>query len=51
MELEKWQAKKFEDIKYIDENGQEHWLGRELQNVLGYAQHRKNLYRSCKKNR
>ena len=41
MELEKWQAKKFEDIKHIDENGQEYWLARELQNVLGYAQWRR----------
>lgn len=37
MELEKGQAKKFEDIKHIDENGDEFWLARELQGVLGYA--------------
>jgi len=41
MELEKWQAKKFEDIKHIDKNGQEYWFARELQNVLGYAQWRR----------
>lgn len=27
----------FEDIKHMDENGQEYWLARELQEVLGYA--------------
>lgn len=27
----------FEEIKHIDENGQEYWLARELQEVLGYA--------------
>jgi len=31
MELEKWQSKKFEDIKQIDEFGNEYWLARELQ--------------------
>lgn len=31
MELEKWQAKKFEDIRHIDEDGNEYWLARELQ--------------------
>ncbi|MDR2727580.1 MAG: DNA damage-inducible protein D [Chitinispirillales bacterium] len=41
MELEKWQSKKFEDIKRIDEYGQEYWLARELQSVLNYAQWRR----------
>ena len=41
MSLEKWQAKKFEDIKHIDEYGHEYWLARELQEVLGYAQWRR----------
>ena len=41
MELEKWQSKRFEDIKYIDEYGQEYWLARDLQGVLGYAQWRR----------
>ena len=41
MELEKWERKKFEDIKHIDENGDEYWLARELQDVLGYAQWRR----------
>ena len=27
----------FEEIKHIDDNGQEYWLARELQEVLGYA--------------
>lgn len=27
----------FENIKHIDENGQEYWLARELQEVLGYS--------------
>ena len=30
----------FEDIKHIDEFGNEYWLARELQNVLGYHQWR-----------
>jgi hypothetical protein len=39
--LEKWQAKKFEDIKHLDEHGNEYWLARELQSVLDYAQWRR----------
>lgn len=30
----------FEDIKHVNENGQEYWLARELQPVLEYAQWR-----------
>lgn len=30
----------FEEIKHIDENGQEYWLARELQEVLGYTEWR-----------
>ncbi|MCL2100379.1 MAG: DNA damage-inducible protein D [Fibromonadales bacterium] len=41
MSIEKWQVKKFEDIKHLDENGNEYWLARELQSVLGYAQWRR----------
>ena len=41
MGLEKWQAKKFEDIRHFDEDGNEYWLARELQNVLGYTQWRR----------
>lgn len=39
--IEKWQAKKFEDIKHLDENKNEYWLARELQEVLGYVQWRR----------
>ena len=31
------QQKLFDDIRHIDENGQEYWLARELQGVLTYA--------------
>jgi DNA-damage-inducible protein D len=41
MELEKWQTKKFEDIKHLGEDGNEYWFGRELQGVLGYSQWRR----------
>jgi len=41
MDIEKWQSKKFEDIKHLDENGNEYWLARELQTVLGYNQWRR----------
>ena len=37
-EIKKYTNKMFEDIKYIDENGNEYWLARELQNILGYHQ-------------
>gem|GEM_PF-2061393 len=30
MELEKWQTKKFEEIKHLDEHGYEYWIAREL---------------------
>ena len=39
-ELKEYTEKLFEDIKHIDENGNEYWLARELQNVLGYRQWR-----------
>lgn len=32
--------KTFEDIKHIDENGNEYWCARELQKVLGYKEWR-----------
>ena len=38
--LKEYTEKLFEDIKHIDENGNEYWLARELQNVLGYHQWR-----------
>ena len=31
----------FEDIKHIDEEGNEYWLAREIQKVLGYTQWRR----------
>ena len=34
----KYTEKVFEDIKHIDENGNEYWLARELQDILGYHQ-------------
>ncbi len=35
-EIELYKEKTFEDIKYIDEYGNEYWLARELQKVLKY---------------
>ena len=40
MQIEKYNVKIFDDIKHIDEFGNEYWLARELQNVLGYHQWR-----------
>ena len=39
-EIKEYTEKVFEDIKHIDEFGNEYWLARELQNVLGYRQWR-----------
>ena len=39
-EIKEYTEKIFEDIKHIDEKGNEYWLARELQNVLGYNQWR-----------
>ena len=39
-EIKEYTEKVFEDIKHIDELGNEYWLARELQNVLGYHQWR-----------
>lgn len=36
-ELEKYQEKTFEEIKHIDEQGNEYWEARELMTVLGYS--------------
>lgn len=36
-ELNEYQEKTFEDIKHIDEFGNEYWEARELMNVLGYT--------------
>ena len=39
-DIELYSNKIFEDIKHIDEEGNEYWLARELQYVLGYKQWR-----------
>jgi len=39
-EIKEYTEKVFEDIKHIDEFGNEYWLARELQKVLGYHQWR-----------
>ena len=38
--LEKYNEKNFEDIKHIDEYGNEYWYARELQTMLGYKEWR-----------
>ena len=37
-EIKEYTEKVFEDIKHIDEFGNEYWLVRELQKVLEYTQ-------------
>lgn len=39
-DLEKYKEKIFEDIKHVDENGDEYWEARELQKALGYKEWR-----------
>ncbi len=39
-EIKEYTEKVFEDIKYIDKFGNEYWLARELQSILGYNQWR-----------
>ena len=36
--IEEYTEKIFEDIKHIDDSGNEYWQGRELQQVLGYKE-------------
>ena len=43
-EIKEYTNKMFEDIKYIDENGNEYWLARELIITLGYKEWRKFIY-------
>jgi hypothetical protein len=56
MDIEKWQSKRFEDIKHFDEDGNEYWLARELQAVLDYAKWQRfrdvldRVVASCKMN-
>lgn len=38
--IEEYTEKIFEDIKHIDDSGNEYWEGRELQQVLGYKEWR-----------
>ena len=38
--IKEYTEKVFEDIKHIDEEGNEYWYARELQNILGYHQWR-----------
>ena len=40
-EIKEYTEKLFENIKHIDENGDEYWLARELQSVLEYTQWRR----------
>ena len=40
-EIKEYTEKVFEDIKHIDENGNEYWLARELQEALQYTQWRR----------
>ena len=40
-ELKECTEKMFEDIKHIDEYGNEYWLARELQSTLGYHRWRR----------
>ena len=39
-EIKEYTEKVFENIKHVDENGNEYWLARELQSILGYNQWR-----------
>ena len=39
-EIKEYTEKVFEDIKHIDDNGNEYWHARELQKILGYQQWR-----------
>ncbi len=41
--LEKYNEKNFEDIKHIDEYGNEYWYARELQVALDYKEWQKFL--------
>ena len=39
-EIKEYTANLFEDIKHLDDRGNEYWVARELQNILGYHQWR-----------
>ena len=40
-DIKEYTTKLFEDIKHIDEFGNEYWFARELQNILEYTQWRR----------
>ena len=40
-EIKEYTEKLFENIKHIDDNGNEYWLAKELQRVLEYTQWRR----------
>lgn len=40
-ELKDYTEMIFENIKYTDEKGNEYWLARELQHILGYTKWRR----------
>ena len=40
-EIKKYTEKLFEDIKHIDEHGNEYWLAREIQIALDYKKWQK----------
>ena len=42
-EIKEYTTKLFEDVKHIDENGNEYWLARELGKILEYGEYRKFL--------
>ena len=39
-EIKEYTEKMFEEIKHIDESGNEYWCARELQTMLGYKEWR-----------
>lgn len=49
-EIEKYTLKTFDDIKHIDENGNEYWLARELSKILEYTEWR-NFIKVIKKSK
>ena len=40
-EIKEYTEKMFDDIKHLDDNGNEYWSARELQNILEYKEWRK----------
>lgn len=39
-ELEKYEEMTFEEIRHVDDDGNEYWYARELQQILGYKEWR-----------